>query len=651
MAIVKMTSFQLFTFKENKDRLLKALQKFGYVDFTNLSDELNEEKVEESTKAPPELLEVTEHLDKVKNAIKLISPFDIRPKGLKGMEIGNPNLSYEELDNKFKEIPFEETLKKVKTVSDVLDELNLKETKLRSEIDELSVWTDLDIGGNIGDKLKNAEGFFIQVSKKNEVTLYPVINKLENTYIEKVGETKNEFIYLILTDKDDLEPLMEGLKANAYSEVRPDFTEAPHVIRKRLEEEIIALKKEEKETKERLASLAPELPGLEMVYESLENRKKRIEASELGVTTKYLDAITGYIPESKKEVFENRIKESIGEDFSLKFTEVDKDNPEVPVLLKNGKFVSAFESITNMYATPKYNEIDPTPFLAPFYTFFFGMMIGDAVYGLILLIISSIALKKFNLSKSMRSFMQFFFYLSFPTIFWGVMYGSYLSLDVPIPKVIDPANQIQLLLIMSIGFGVVHLFFGLALKAYILIRDGKPMDAILDVFLWYLTLTGAAFFLLAGPLGLPAIVGTVAKYGMFIGMIGIILFAARDAAGWGGRIAGGLYSLYGISSWVGDLVSYSRLMALGLSGAFIGMAFNMIAGMVNTAWYMVPFAIIIFLVGHLFNIFLSALGSYVHTLRLMYVEFFGKFYEGGGKKFQVFRQEPKYINYTDEEVL
>ena len=136
---------------------------------------------------------------------------------------------------------------------------------------------------------------------------------------------------------------------------------------------------------------------------------------------------------------------------------------------------------------------------------------------------------------------------------------------------------------------------------------------------------------------------------MIAGMAGIVLFAARDAAGWGPRIAGGAYSLYGVSSWVGDFVSYSRLMALGLSGGFIGMAFNMMAGMVGGAWYLLPFSAVIFLVGHGFNMFLSLLSAYVHALRLTYVEFFGKFYEGGGKPFNKMKSTPKYVNYSDVE--
>ena len=182
-----------------------------------------------------------------------------------------------------------------------------------------------------------------------------------------------------------------------------------------------------------------------------------------------------------------------------------------------------------------------------------------------------------------------------------------------------------------------------------MIRNGQPMDAVYDVLSWYMTLTGLILVLLAGPLGLPAIVGTIATVVMVIGMAMIVIFSARESLGWGGRIAGGVYNLYGLSSWVGDFVSYSRLMALGLSSGFIGMAFNLMANMIGKSWYLLPFAALIFLVGHGFNLFLSLLSAYVHALRLTYVEFFGKFYEGGGKPFNKLKKDPKYLTFSETE--
>ena len=180
-----------------------------------------------------------------------------------------------------------------------------------------------------------------------------------------------------------------------------------------------------------------------------------------------------------------------------------------------------------------------------------------------------------------------------------------------------------------------------------LIRDGKALDAVYDVLFWYMALMGGMAYLVFKMKNLSPAVTSVSMWIMIVGMVGIVLTGGRDAKGVGAKLGGGLYSLYGISSYVGDFVSYSRLMALGLSGGFIASAINMIAGMISGSWVGMIFIPVILIGGHFFNMFLSFLGAYVHTSRLMYVEYFGKFYEGGGKPFKDFRTENKYINLDD----
>ena len=160
-----------------------------------------------------------------------------------------------------------------------------------------------------------------------------------------------------------------------------------------------------------------------------------------------------------------------------------------------------------------------------------------------------------------------------------------------------------------------------------------------------MALIGAIGYLSSAAVAIPETLKTICLWIMIIGMAGIVLTGGRSAKGIGGKLALGLYSLYGISGYVGDFVSYSRLMALGLSGGFIASAINMMVDMLSGFGFVgILFGIVVFAVGQAFNIFLSVLSGYVHTIRLTYVEFFGKFYEGGGLPFQIFRSKPKYIN-------
>ena len=296
-----------------------------------------------------------------------------------------------------------------------------------------------------------------------------------------------------------------------------------------------------------------------------------------------------------------------------------------------------------MYSVPKYDEIDPTPLLTPFYLLFFGMMVADVGYGLILLFATLAVLKLFKLEEGTKKFVKFFFYLSFPVIGFGLILWVILWGVIKFKGLIDPSKDVNTLLIASVVFGVIQIFFGLGIKAYMLIRIGKYKDAFYDVGSWVITLISVGIVIGAGMIGLSETAKNVALGFMLFGMALIILTGGRQEKGKAARLGWGAYALYGITSYIGDLVSYTRLMAIGLAGGSIAGALNLIITMFPGAAAFL-FGPLIFIVGHLLNLGFSLLGAYVHTCRLQYVEYFGKFYEGGGKAFTPFKTNNKYIN-------
>ena len=657
MAIVKMSKFDLVVFAEQRAKVLKKLQKFKEVNFVDIelhdeNGELSKDAVEGVTKYVnnEELTHIDERLYQLSNAISLIKKYDERKTRLRDVIHGNENYTFDELARKALTYDW-------KKVSSELNKIGTQYSQIKSEIskkymryDEIDLWERLDVNPKELKNLKKVNTFLGTVPIKLKGSFIDGISELDKTYYEELKIVKDEVYYLVISsiDESEKEKLAEVFRNSSFTVENLDIDAVPQDYKNELQKEISELKKEKRRLKAQIKTYSEDLTDLQAVYEYMQNKKLRIVESEKLAQTENTILIKGWIPTEKASEFEKVVKDEAGDNYYLTFTDADRDDATVPIKLKNGKVASTFENLTGMYAYPRYNEIDPTPLFTPFYILFFGMMGADVGYGLVLLLATMFVLKVVNLSSQMRKSIKFFFYLSFSVIFWGLLYGSYFGATIPgMWRLVDPASQYNDLLIGSIVFGVVHIFVGLAIKAYMLIRDGKSLEAVYDVLFWYMALIGGMLFLIFKLMNLSAVVANVSMWVMIAGMAGIVLTGGREAKGVGAKLGGGLYSLYGISSYVGDFVSYSRLMALGLSGGFIASAINMIAGMIGGNWFGMIFIPVILIVGHLFNMFLSFLGAYVHTSRLMYVEYFGKFYEGGGKPFKDFRTENKYINLDD----
>ncbi len=645
MAIVKMNSFSLFTFDADRDKLLHELQKFGDVHFTNLNeDKAFEEEGLKALEEPYELLEVDEEIQSVKFALDLLKNYDARQTGIKGMIKGKNSYTFSQLEEKVHRYDYHPIIQKLRNLTEKIDQVGQEELSKKAQLEELRPWKKLDYNISSMKNYRFSQVFTGVVPKKLMESLKGSLPELTLTHWEVLHETKDEVYILAMSGGEEKEKLHEILRNHGYNSVVIPGEKTPEEEMEKVKVDLEQLKVQRTGLKDEIKAMENQLGSLEEVLEYLLNKKLRYVAQSNFMKTDNVNVLSGYIPVAETENFKKAVEASQKDAFYLELEEA-KEDEDVPIMLKNGKFTRTFESLTTMYSMPSYGGIDPTPYFAPFYFAFFGMMVGDLAYGIILGLLTGAALKFFNLDKGTKLFVQFLFYLSFSIMAWGLIYGSFFGDLIPLPALIYPTEQFQDLLIISIIFGGIHLFYALGIKAYLLIRDGKPLEAVYDVGFWYMSLMGGIGYLLSIVIDIPSTVATVALWVMIIGMVGIILTGGRESTSIGGKLAGGLYSLYGISGYIGDFVSYSRLMALGLAGGFIAVAMNMIMGML---FDMGPIGIlpgiIIFVFGQLFNLFLSVLSAYVHTARLTYVEFFGKFYEGGGKAFKTFRNKSKYIN-------
>ena len=638
MAIVKMDKFNLFSFENDRASLLDILQKFNYVHFNDLEVDDKEDYVKK-VKNQEKLARIDEERSKLEYAINSIEKF-LEEDELNSIEKKDMSLDllYKEGEN----FRFDEIYPQLKKQIDLREKSQEKIKNLKASNDELEVFKGLDLDI---ESIENSHRFFVEVGSIAD----QFYKDFDTDFVKKDFKTamiidlnkKDSLNYVIaISSLEEKDKFREFLRDHGFSKA--------NIKTKKKVSEKIALNLEEiekyeknlEESEEKIKENKKFLPDFYLYQAYLDNLRKKEASSEYFLKTKRLDFIEGYIPHNLKDKFNSDLKEVLGEEFVLDVDEADKDDPNVPIILDNNKLIEPYESVVETYSLPKYNEVDPTLLVSIFYTIFTGFMLGDLGYGLILFI-GTILLRKYkDLPESTDKMARLFTRVGLSGCVFGLIFGSFFGGIIPLPGLIDTQKDFNTLMVISLIIGGISLFTALGVKAYMLIRDGDPIGAIFDVLFWYMAVGGAiALILLDGPQK------NIAKIIMIVAMVGIVLTGGRENKSIGGKAAGGLYSLYGMSSWIGDFVSFLRLMALVLSGGFVAYSVNLIVGMLWPAGILGKIgAILVFVIFQLFNLFLSTLSAYVHSLRLVYVEMFNKFYEGGGKKFRQMIENSKFIN-------
>ena len=438
-------------------------------------------------------------------------------------------------------------------------------------------------------------------------------------------------------------------------------------MKEELEQDALAGKKRILEIEKEVQSLAKEREAIRILADDYRVRADKYEVLGRLPQSERTFLIKGYAPARDT----GRIEELEKQFTCVVDMEEAGEDEEVPTLLSNNSFSASMEGIVESYGLPKKGEFDPTTIMSFFYVFFFGMMLSDAAYGAIIAVACFIVLKKFpRMSQGMYQSIKMFFYCGISTLIWGILFGGYFGnivdivsqkffgTTVSIPALwFIPLNDPMKLLIYSMLFGVIHLFVGLGIKGYMCLKEKRIMDFFCDVVLWFMLLTGLILMLLPSEIftsisqiqiAFPDFLNLLAKVLAIGGAVGILLMSGRDKKNPGLRIALGAYDLYNITGWLSDVLSYSRLLALGLATGVIASVINQMGSMLPNNIVGVIFFVIIFIVGHTLNLAINLLGAYVHTNRLQFVEFFGKFYEGGGKAFHPFAPDTKYVDVKEE---
>lgn len=639
MAIVNMSKFELLAFKSDKEAIVSEIQKLEYAHYADLNKKTDEEIEVKASTDKERVSEISTRLSRIVWCIDQLSQYEGSKKVI-------PVLSEEEMKDIAASIDFDKVYEEIYSLYSEKEKIKQEITEVHTKSMDLMPWKRLNIAlKDIGENAMTVK-MLGTVHADYDQAFKAMIEENDLVYADLVSEKAGIKYYLCVSLAKNRQEAVELLRKNGFNQVKLAFSEEPAAELKSLEAAEVKLNEALSENAKVFAGNLEYLVKLKALYEVEASEKVKHSSIDNFKETNSIQLISGYIPTSKEADFKRSIEETAKSHCDLSIKPADRDDENVPIVLKNNKFVSAFESLTKMYSLPKYNELDPTPALAPFYWFFFGMMVADIGYGAVLFLGTLFGIKRSNPKPPKDSLLRMINLCSIAVIFWGVMYGSLFGVTLkmngrPI-AIFNTEKDFMLLLGVSIALGLVHLFSGLGVKAYMLIRDGKPVDAFLDVGLWVFALVGLIGLIGGNMIDMGPAAMMVFKVLMIASMVGILVFGARDRESIGARIGGGIYELYGITGYIGDFVSYSRLMALGLAGAFIAYAVNLIAKLVGHGPGLIA-SVIILVVFHGFNIFLSSLSGYVHSARLTYVEFFGKFYEGGGIAFKNQKAVPKYV--------
>ena len=409
---------------------------------------------------------------------------------------------------------------------------------------------------------------------------------------------------------------------------------------KALAENLAALEKERQEIEQRIAGLGGKREALLEASDRAAIALRREEAKSRLVGTDKVFLLEGWLPADRCAALEKALEPFT---CAIETREPTEDEyPQVPVQLKNNKLTRPLNMVTEMYSLPAYGTLDPNPLMAPFFILFYGIMMADMGYGLLMMIASVIISKKYRPKGTSGELFSLLGLCGISTFIMGALtggfFGDFLTQLVAIvspgtvfalPKLFDPLDDLTMILIGSMALGMVQIVTGMAISLIEKCKRKKFLDAFFEEITWWIVFIGIA--LLA--LGKGAAV-------LYVGCALVLLGPIVQGKGWG-RLTGVFGSLYNhVTGYFGDILSYTRLMALMLAGSVIAQVFNMLAAMPGNV---IAF-IIISMLGNAMNFGLNLLGCYVHDLRLQCLEFFNKFYVDGGKPFHPMTLDTEYVD-------
>jgi V/A-type H+-transporting ATPase subunit I len=643
MSIVKMKKIKLIGLSSEQDEILKDLSKLSCIEITDGASVLDDpeytsilKKYESDSPSDYELKKC-----KFSDALKLL---DYYAPGKSSLFLKPRPISFDGLYDSdtwsSAQIAADKILSLDKDISDRQAEIS----RLSALKESLLPWKDYPVSvktrGSKFTRYMPGTLPLVVTPEKLEAAIEERTELAHVLYLSEDRDKRYVFIICHASAWDDTAEAVSRLDFTPMSFDGFDGTIAENL--KNTEYELSYNEKNIETDKKLIASFASSREKLQLSIDRCSYELQQESAREKLLSTDTVFAFEGWMPASDEaEVTKHLTSFCCAWEFSD-----PNEGDDVPIKLKNTFWTRPLTMVTEMYSLPAYNGVDPNPLIMPFFTVFFGIMYADLGYGIVLTLLGILGLCAIKKKGTMRYMMGLMVLCGITTAIFGIIFGSFfgdfLSVAGIQGPVVDKLRELSLLspmedpmiiLIGALGLGVIHILFGMFVKACMLIRDGHPLAALFDVGSWWLLFVGIAM----GALGRG-------WYVAIAGVAALVLTQGRDKPTLIGKLVGGIASLYDITSYIGDILSYSRLMALLLASSVIASVVNILGVMTGPVFY-----IIIFIAGHGFNMAINAIGTYVHSARLQYLEFFGKFYKDGGRPFSPLSINTNYVTVIKEE--
>ena len=657
MSIVKMKRLRLLGLRSDRDQLFRLLQKQGCVEINEPSLDPNDPEWASLVKFDGRgLAGVREQNALLNNALIILKKYAPAKDGLFR---ARPILSEGEL---FDEQTYAAGLEAARAILDTersITSMTAEQGKLQAHKAALAPWLALDVPLDF-EGSKVVSPVFGTISAKADYAAMEaaVASVSEMSALFYSSADQDLHYFLLVCHVDEEAACMEAMRPFGFSRANArGWSGTAAENDKMLDQQLAELEVKLAAAKEKVASFAPVRDDLRRCVDRSVQDIAREEAAGRLVGTESTFYLQGWLPAEAEE----ELVDILG-GFTCAW-ETQEPAPEeyeqVPVKLKSNKLTAPYNVITEMYSLPAYNGLDPNPFVMPFFALFFGIMFADMAYGLIMFLVGVLALKLMKPKGTMKNMMGLLIQCGISTFLIGFLTGGFFgdavsvvggifgkdwslvphlgtirigeSIAIDLPLNLLEGNNPLYVLILAMILGVIHLAFGVGIATYLNIKDKNWLAAIADLS-WWCIFAGIAVMVLAKNNIL-----------LYVGIAIMVISAFLQGKGFG-RITGIFGAVYnGLTGYLGDILSYSRLMALMLAGSVIASVFNQL-GALGGLLLFIPVAII----GHLLNFALNLIGCFVHTMRLQFLEFFGKWYRDGGKPFRPLNYNTKYVDIKED---